>query len=83
VDADLPDGPLYCVIEGRVACIEYILKVEDLQGGRDWLRLSPGFETPPITHIDIEHRPNGLPSRQEPLYLFHVYFVERGLLERH
>lgn len=80
---DLPTGPIYCVIEGRVVCVEYMFTAADLAAGLDWTGLLPGFTTPPISHIDLEHKPEGVGPFAEPLYQLHVYFVAPEVLAAH
>ncbi|MFN3953811.1 MAG: hypothetical protein ACK4LQ_05105 [Pararhodobacter sp.] len=81
--AELPTGPIYCVIEGRVVCVEYMFTAAALGDGMDWTGLLPGFVTPPISHIDLEHKPDGVGPFAEPLYQLHVYFVSPELLAAH
>lgn len=80
---DLPTGPIYCVIGGRVTCVEYMFQMTDLESGTDWLKLAPGMETPPISHIDIEFKPDGVGPNPVPLYQFHIYFATPDLLAQH
>lgn len=79
----LPGGPIYCVIEGRIVCVEYMFEAEALAEGTNWLALAPGIETPPISHIDLEFKPQGIEPHPVPLYQLHIYFADRDLLERH
>lgn len=81
--SDLPVGPIYCVIEGHVVCVEYMFTMQDLEAGTDWTRLGPGIETPPISHIDMEFKPNGIEGAPVPLYQLHVYFASKKLLDQH
>lgn len=81
VPANLPGGPIYCVIDGRVVCIEYMFDQADLAEGVDWTRLDTGIETPPITHIDVEFMPDGIEPHPVPLYQLHIYFADRAALE--
>ena len=83
VPSDLPTGPIWCVIEGHVVCVEYMFTAAALAEGRDWKGLPPGVETPPITHIDMEYKPDGIGPFQEPLYQLHIYFVEAEVLAQH
>lgn len=80
---NLPTGPIYCVIEGRVVCVEYMFTAEDLAAGESWRGLVPGISTPPITHIDVEYMPDGVGPVQEPLYQFHIYFADPQVLAEH
>lgn len=81
--ADLPTGPIYCVIEGRVVCVEYMFAASALSDGMSWTGLLPGFETPPITHIDLEYKPDGAGPVTDPLYQLHIYFADREVLAHH
>lgn len=83
VKDDLPVGPIYCVIEGRIVCVEYMFDAEDLVRGTDWTALPPRIETPPITHIDVEFKPEGIDPRPVPLYQVHIYFVDKDVLAGH
>jgi len=81
--ATLPLGPIYCVIEGRVVCVEYMFTAADLAAGRDWTHIPTGMETPPITRIDMEYRPEGVGPFAQPLYQLHIYFVSDEVLAAH
>lgn len=83
IKSNLPLGPIYCEIDGRIVCVEYMLDAKDLAAGKDWLRLAPGIETPPISHIDIEFKPNGVKPHPVPLYQVHIYFVGHDVLHKH
>lgn len=78
--ADLPLGPIYCVIDGRVVCVEYMFLSEDLSVGTDWTEISTGFATPPVTRIDMQFKADGVGPMPVPLYQLHVYFAEDGVL---
>ena len=73
--SDLSVGPIYCVIEGRVVCVEYMFTMKDLEAGTDWTTLKPGIETPPVSHIDMEFKANGIGGNPVPLYQLHIYFA--------
>lgn len=80
VPANLPGGPIYCVIEGRVVCVEYMFDMADMEAGQDWTGLLPAIDTPPITHIDVEFKPEGIEPHPVPLYQLHVYFADQATL---
>lgn len=81
---NLPNGgPIYCVIDGRVVCVEYMFPAAAFSAGTDWTGLLPGFETPPITHMDIEYKPDGSGPVTDPLYQFHIYFADAQVLSQH
>lgn len=81
--ADLPTGPIWCVIDDRVVCVEYMFMAGALGAGQDWEGLLTGMETPPITHIDMQYKPDGAGPMTDPLYQLHVYFVDRDVLAAH
>lgn len=78
--ADLPLGPIYCVIEGHVVCVEYMFLASELDDGVNWMDMATGMETPPITFITMEYMPDGVGPVSEPLYQLHLYFAEREVL---
>lgn len=81
--ANLPLGPIYCEIEGRVVCVEYMYLASQLSSGADWTGIATGMQTPPITRIDMEYKPDGVGPFQEPLYQLHIYFAESEVLAAH
>lgn len=81
--ANLPLGPVYCVIEGRVVCVEYMFAASALHEGESWTRLPVGFETPPITHVDLEYKSDGVGPAPVPIYQLHIYFVDAQTLATH
>ncbi|MCC5988852.1 MAG: hypothetical protein JJT95_14325 [Pararhodobacter sp.] len=78
--ADLPTGPIWCVIEGRVVCVEYMFTAAALADGESWTGLPPGGTFPPITHVDFEYKPDGVGPFTEPLYQLHIWFAEPAVL---
>ncbi|MDD7972993.1 hypothetical protein [Roseinatronobacter alkalisoli] len=81
--ANLPLGPIYCVIDDRVVCVEYMFLASDLAAGTDWTDISPGMETPAVTRIDMEYKADGVGPFQEPLYQIHLYFADAHVLAAH
>lgn len=81
--ADLPLGPIYCVIDGHVVCVEYMFLSDDLAAGTDWTGIGTGLETPPVTRIDMEFKPEGVGPMPIPLYQLHIYFAESEVLAAH
>ncbi|MCC5976352.1 MAG: hypothetical protein JJT81_20220 [Rubellimicrobium sp.] len=80
---NLPLGPVYCVIDGRVVCVEYMFPASQFAAGTDWTGIATGMQTPPITWIDMEYKPDGVGPFQEPLYQLHLYFAESEVLAAH
>ena len=81
--ANLPLGPIYCVIDGRVVCVEYMFLASEFATGTDWTGITTGMQTPAITRIDMEFKPDGVGPFQEPLYQLHLYFAESEVLAAH
>jgi hypothetical protein len=81
--ANLPLGPVYCEIGGRVVCVEYMFLVSELALGSDWTGIVTGMQTPPVTRIDMEYKPDGVGPFQEPLYQLHIYFADTEVLAAH
>lgn len=81
--ANLPLGPIYCEIDGRVVCVEYMFLASELSSGTDWTGILTGMQTPPVTRIDMEYKPDGVGPFQEPLYQLHIYFADSEVLARH
>lgn len=81
--ANLPLGPIYCVIDDRVVCVEYMFLASEFAAGTDWTGIPTGMPTPPITRIDMEFKPDGVGPFQEPLYQLHLYFAESEVLAAH
>jgi len=81
--ANLPLGPIYCVIDGRVVCVEYMFPASEFAAGTDWTGITTGMQTPPIIRIDMEFKPDGVGPFREPLYQLHLYFAEREVLSTH
>ena len=75
---NLPLGPIYCVIEGRVTCMEYMISQDDFEAGKSFTELRPWFEgaeQPAIDHIEFNFEPNGHEGYEIPHYDVHLYFV--------
>lgn len=81
--ANLPLGPIYCVIDNRIVCAEYMFLASELAAGANWTGITTGMQTPPITRIDMEFKPDGVGPFQEPLYQLHLYFAESDVLAAH
>ncbi len=75
---DLPLGPIYCVMNGRVTCMEYMISQADFQAGKSWTELTPWFEgtaQPGVDHMEFNFVPNGHEGYEIPHYDVHMYFV--------
>jgi uncharacterized protein YjiS (DUF1127 family) len=74
---DLPLGPIYCVMDGRVICAEFMVAREDLLAGQSFEGLRLGIENglPPVDHLELNAMPHGHEGYEAPHYDVHMYFV--------
>ncbi len=73
--ANLPLGPIYCVHEGKVVCIEYMMSQEDFVNGTSWTELSGLTDLPSINHVDLTFEAEGHEGYEIPHYDLHIYFI--------
>jgi hypothetical protein len=78
---DLPLGQLYCVYNGKIICIEYMISQADLQAGKSWPELVGLKDLPPINHVNMGFEPNGHEGYEVPHYDMHIYFVSPDALK--
>jgi hypothetical protein len=79
----LPFGPIYCVISGRVVCMEYMVSQKDFAKGKSFTDLAPWFDgaqQPAINHMEFQFNPKGHPGYEIPHYDVHMYFVSKETL---
>jgi hypothetical protein len=75
---NLPFGPIYCVMDGRVTCMEYMISQADFAEGKSFELLRPWFDgaaQPAIDHMEFNFEPNGHEGYEVPHYDVHMYFV--------
>jgi uncharacterized protein YjiS (DUF1127 family) len=74
---DLPLGPIYCVMKGKVICAEFMVAQKDLLRGRSFerLRLKMKGKLPPVDHVELTYMPHGHEGYTIPHYDLHLYFV--------
>jgi uncharacterized protein YjiS (DUF1127 family) len=74
---DLPLGPIYCVMHGRVVCAEFMVSQTDFASGRSFERLRLGLDgkQPPINHLELNFQPHGHEGFVIPHYDLHMYFI--------
>ena len=75
---NMPLGPIYCVMDGHLTCMEYMISQEDFAAGRSFTELRPWFDggkQPPIDHIEFNFEPHGHEGYEIPHYDVHMYFV--------
>ncbi|MGT2465186.1 hypothetical protein [Mesorhizobium sp.] len=76
--ANLPFGPIYCVVQGHITCMEYMISQKDFAEGVSHNKLAPWFggkRQPAINHVDIGFEPNGHQGYEIPHYDIHMYFL--------
>lgn len=75
---DLPFGPIYCVMDGHVTCMEYMIAQDDLEAGKSFTTLRPWFAgaaQPALNHMEFNFEPNGHEGYTIPHYDVHMYLV--------
>lgn len=75
---NLPFGPIYCVMNGRVTCMEYMISQADFAAGKSFEQLRPWFagaEQPAVDHLEFNFEPHGHEGYKVPHYDLHMYFV--------
>ena len=72
---DLPLGPIYCVHEGKVVCLEFMMAQEDFSAGKSWSELAGVEGLPAADHVNIGFEPQGHEGYEVPHYDIHMYFL--------
>ena len=74
---DLPLGPIYCVMNGKVICAEFMIQHQAFIDGKSFehLRLGMKDTLPPVDHLDVTYMPHGHEGFAVPHYDLHMYFV--------
>lgn len=75
---NLPFGPIYCVMDGRVTCMEYMISQADFAAGKSFELLRPWFDgagQPAIDHMEFGFMETGHEGYEVPHYDVHMYFV--------
>ena len=73
---DLPLGPIYCVHEGKIVCLEFMMPQEEFSAGKSWTDLSGIPDLPSIDHVNIDFEANGHEGFEVPHYDVHLYFID-------
>jgi hypothetical protein len=73
--ADMPLGPIYCVHEGKIVCLEFMMAQEDFAAGVSWPALAGIDGLPPVDHINISFEEHGHEGYEIPHYDMHFYFL--------
>ncbi len=83
---DLPLGPIYCVIQRRIVCAEFMIAQEDFERGRSFpvleAPLRKGRRLPPLDHLDVGFQAHGHAGFEVPHYDLHMYFIGKEDLKR-
>ena len=74
---DLPLGPIYCVMNGKVICAEFMIQQDAFIGGKSFERLRLGMADtmPSVDHLEVTFMPHGHEGYEVPHYDLHMYFV--------
>ena len=82
---DLPLGPIYCVIQRRIVCAEFMISQADFEAGKSFPVLEAPLRErrlPPLNHLDVGFEPHGHAGFEVPHYDLHMYFIGKKDLER-
>ena len=83
---DLPLGPIYCVIQRRIVCAEFMIAQEDFEAGRSFpvleAPLRKGRRLPALDHLDVGFQAHGHAGFEVPHYDLHMYFISKRDLRR-
>lgn len=71
----LPLGPIYCVHEGKIVCLEFMMSQEDFVSGKSWPTLAGMDGLPPVNHTNISFEAHGHEGFEVPHYDVHMYFL--------
>lgn len=73
--ATLPLGPIYCVHEGKIVCLEFMIAQEDFAAGKSWPVLAGKEGLPAVNHTSIGFQPQGHEGFTVPHYDIHMFFL--------
>jgi hypothetical protein len=75
--SDLPLGPIYCVMGGKVICAEFMIERQAFVDGKSFERLSLGMKgkLPAVNHLEVTFMPHGHEGYEVPHYDLHMYFI--------
>jgi hypothetical protein len=73
--ADMPLGPIYCVHEGKIVCLEFMIAQEEFAAGQSWPALAGMDGLPPVNHVNIGFEAAGHEGFEVPHYDIHMYFL--------
>ncbi len=73
--ATLPLGPIYCVHNGKIVCLEFMISQEDFAAGKSWPVLAGKEGLVPVNHTSIGFEPQGHEGFTVPHYDIHMFFI--------
>jgi hypothetical protein len=73
--AQLPLGPIYCVHEGKIVCLEFMISQAEFEAGKSWPELSGIKGLPPVDHVNVGFEPHGHEGFEVPHYDVHMFFI--------
>ncbi|WP_299362266.1 hypothetical protein [uncultured Paracoccus sp.] len=73
--ATMPLGPIYCVHQGRIVCLEFMIAQDEFAAGKSWPALSGMAGLPAVDHVNIGFEPEGHAGFEVPHYDMHLYFL--------
>lgn len=73
--ADMPLGPIYCVHQGKIVCLEFMIAQEEFTAGKSWPELVGMDGLPPVNHTNISFEAEGHEGFEVPHYDIHMYFL--------
>jgi hypothetical protein len=71
----MPLGPIYCVHEGKIVCLEFMMAQEEFTAGQSWPALAGMEGLPPVNHMNIGFEAAGHEGFEVPHYDIHLYFL--------
>lgn len=73
---DMPLGPIYCVHEGKIVCLEFMISQADFAAGKSWTTLASAVKgLPPLDHLSIFFEEKGHEGYEIPHYDLHMFFI--------
>lgn len=72
---DLPFGPIYGVMNGKVVFVEVMVDHNLFKNGQSWVNILKPLPGKRINHVDIEFQAQGHEGFPVPHYDIHAYFV--------
>ena len=73
--ATLPLGPIYCVHQGKVVCLEFMMAQDEFASGQSWPMLAGMAGLPAPDHTHIGFQPAGHEGFEVPHYDIHMYYL--------